>query len=144
MRRCLLIAAALSLWACSADDEACAGTQVRVTSASTGRVLVDVCAEQADTEAERLQGLAGKSGLDSSHGMLLTFPVEGEVCIQNGSVSFPIDVVYAASDGNVVAVERDVAGGDATPRCHPGTRRVLEVARSVADPVSVGDQLRAR
>jgi uncharacterized membrane protein (UPF0127 family) len=140
----IAIGLAWSLCACSSDEPAgkCEATRVRIASASDGKPVLDVCAGLAVSEEERVQGLTGKPPLALDQGLLLEFPLEGDACIQNGSVSFAIDVVYASDSGEVVAVEHAVAAGDATLRCHSNVKRVLEVDAGVADAVEVGDTLK--
>lgn len=99
------------------------------------------CATVAESAADRMRGLRGAAPLEVGEALLLRFPIEGEVCIVNDGVSFPLDVLYADTDGLVVAVERDVAAGDATPRCHLRVRSVLEVAAGGAETVAVGDRV---
>ncbi|MFW5921207.1 MAG: DUF192 domain-containing protein [Polyangiales bacterium] len=94
-----------------------------------------VCAEVAETEEERRRGLKDRDSLAEDEGLLIVFPAEGEVCIVNEGVPFPIDVVYAAEGGEVVAVERDIPAGDSTARCHAPVERVLEVNAGVASRV---------
>jgi uncharacterized membrane protein (UPF0127 family) len=130
---------ALALCGCSSEKPDCDGTRVRVERGSSK--LLDVCAAVRDTEAGRAQGLSGHAPLSADEGLLLDFPVEGEVCIVNGDVSFDIDVVFAAATGNVAFVEAGFPAGDAAARCHPGTQQVLEVAAGVALGVQVGDAL---
>jgi len=143
VRSALWLSLTLALAACSSPgDESACGTRVRVERAGDAAAVLDVCAKLAVTEAERTEGLAKAPSLSESRGLLLVFPVEGEVCIQNGPVSFSIDEVFASDAGDVVAVERQVGAGDATARCHAGVRRVLEVNAGIADSVSVGDRLR--
>lgn len=98
----------------------------------------------AETAEERERGLADRASLGPHEGLLIRFPVEGEVCIDNGGVDFAIDVVYARGDGGVVAIERQVAAGDRTSRCHAPVREVLEVAAGNAASARVGDTLVVR
>ncbi len=130
------VAVALALVGCGADDPGCDGVRVRVERGAS--TLLDVCAAVRNTEAGRAQGLSGHAPLSKDEGLLLDFPVEGEVCIVNGQVSFDIDVVFASAAGAVGAVET-FSAGDATPRCHAATQQVLEVAAGVASDVQVGD-----
>lgn len=113
---------------------------VRVVG-SDGTEHLSVDATLAESEAERREGLARFDTLDDDRGLLIVLPVEGEVCITNGGVGFAIDAVFAAEDGTVVAVERNIPMGDVTLRCHMSTRRILEVAAGVAGSVDAGDQL---
>lgn len=101
-----------------------------------------VCAEVADTEAQRATGLRLSDGLGSDEGLLLEFNTEGNVCIVNTGVAFSIDAIFASNDGTVVAVERRIAANDEAARCHDSTRRVLELAAGTASAVRGGHQLR--
>lgn len=133
------VVASAGLWACGGDP---AG--VRVVIESDEAVVLDVVADVARTADERRQGLRGQPPLAPGAGLLLDFPVEGEVCLFNDGVSFAIDAVYAAADGQVRAVERGIPAGDAGARCHEGVQQVLEVAAGEAGAVSLGDRLQVR
>ncbi|MFW6086283.1 MAG: DUF192 domain-containing protein [Myxococcota bacterium] len=117
-----------------------AARRVRVESPA-GELRLEVFVDEARTAEERMQGLAGRDGLDPGEGLLLIFPAEGEVCIVNEAVPFAIDALFIDGAGTVGAVERHIPAGDSTARCHGATLEVLEVAAGVADPVRVGDQL---
>lgn len=88
-----------------------------------------------------MEGLRGREPLGPNEGLLLTFPIEDEICIVNDGVAFDLDVAYASAAGEIVAVERAVPAGDASLRCHGTTRDVLEVASGRLDGVSIGDRL---
>ena len=98
----------------------------------------------ARTADERRVGLVGRAGLSPDEGLLLEFPVEGEVCIQNAFVTFAIDVVFVDADSRVVAVEAGVPAGDTRARCHAPVNSVLELADGAALSVQVGDVLERR
>lgn len=106
-----------------------------------GDVLLTVCASEARSAEERMRGLAGHAPLAHDEGLVLVFPVEGEVCIVNGGVDFAIDVVLADDAGTVVEVLRGVAAHDDEPRCREVVRRALELSAGVASPVALGDRL---
>lgn len=101
---------------------------------------LELCAEVADTEAARAQGLSGREGLEDDEGLLLDFPIADEICIVNGGVSFPIDAVYIAPDDAVIAIASNIPAGDATARCIVNTQRVLEMKAGVSSRVAVGDR----
>lgn len=117
-----------------------AGETVRVLGPG-GEVRLEVFADVADDERERREGLTRYDSLAAGRGLLIVLPAEGEVCITNAKVDFAIDAVFAAADGTVVAVERNVPRDDVTLRCHGSTRRILEVNGGDASAVSPGDQL---
>ena len=104
------------------------------------RFVVDV----AETAEERRTGLVGREELATGEGLLLVFPVEGEVCISSALVGFPIDAVFADALGHVVAVESGIAAGDPRVRCHAQVTLVLEVSGGAALSVTEGDVLERR
>lgn len=118
---------------------ACACPGGRTISLDDGTTI---CAEVADTEAARRDGLRGRDPLAPDEGLLLAFSVEDELCIVNDGVAFPIDAAWANADGVVIAIERDVPAGDPTVRCHGPARYVLETAAGALDDLEVGWRLR--
>jgi uncharacterized membrane protein (UPF0127 family) len=105
----------------------------------TLRLRVEV--DFARTAEARREGLAARAGLDDGRGLLLVFPTEGEVCIENAVVGFAIDALFADAAGQVIAIERGIPARDATSRCHQPVAQVLELAGGVALSVQVGDVL---
>ena len=99
-------------------------------------VVLEVEVGRAVTAAERMEGLAGRS-LGPGEGLLLVFPFEDEVCIANGDVAFPIDVLFIEEDATVGALERGFPAGDGVPRCATA-RWVLEVPAGDAAAVTAG------
>ncbi len=96
----------------------------------TLRLRVEV--DFARTAEARREGLAARNGLDDGRGLLLVFPTEGEVCIENAPVGFAIDALFADAAGQVIAIERGIPAGDTTSRCHQPVAQVLEFAGGVA------------
>jgi uncharacterized membrane protein (UPF0127 family) len=118
-----------------------AGDRVGVTVAGApGPARFGVCAGTAVTAAERRLGLLGRAALDPGEGLLLRFPLEGDVCITGAGMRFGIDAVFATGDGAVVAVER-FGVDDERVLCHGPVREVLEVAAGVAAEAGPGDAL---
>ncbi len=118
---------------------ACGGVTARVLSPE-GSARLEVCATEARTPEERVRGLSKRTSLPSDEGLVIEFPAEGQACITNEPVPFPIDTVFASADGTVVAVEH-FAANEAPARCHDTTLDVLEVRAGVAASVAVGDHL---
>ncbi|MGF1469777.1 MAG: DUF192 domain-containing protein [Sandaracinaceae bacterium] len=121
----------------------CACPPAVVEALGDGEVLVDVCAPRVTGEAGLRRGLRGAAPLRDDEGLLLVLPTPRTVCIDNDGVTFPVDAVYAADNGTIVARELDIPAHDPLSRCHGGTRRILEVASGVAADVRVGDRLLA-
>lgn len=120
---------------------ACADIPLTEVWGPDGALRLRVDADVARTAEARRQGLAGRNGLDEGRGLLLVFPTEGEVCIDNAAVGFPIDALFASSAGQVVAIERSIPAGDTASRCHQPVAQVLELADGAARAVLLGDLL---
>jgi uncharacterized protein len=106
---------------------------------------VSVRVEIVDTDSERAQGLSGKTGLAPDEGMLFVFEEDGQYGFWMHDMLFPIDIIWIASDGSVVHVEKSLS-----PDTYPRTftpplpaRYVLEVAAGFATEheIEVGSKL---
>lgn len=131
----LAVTALLFVTAC----HPCDGARVRILDAQ-GEVRLDVCAEVATSEADRRAGLAGRSGLPAGAGLLMDFPVTGEVCITGEEMRFPIDVVFVSGTGHVAALGA-LGADDPALLCEQGIERVIEVSAGAASDVEVGDEV---
>lgn len=120
---------------------ACADVPLLSVRSPDGTLRLRVEVDFARTAEARREGLAARNGLDDGRGLLLVFPTEGEVCIENAPVGFAIDALFADAAGQVIAIERGIPAGDATSRCHQPVAQVLELAGGVALSVQVGDVL---
>ncbi len=130
-----VVVAALAVTAC----QPCEGARVRIVGAG-GDTRLDVCAEVATSEVDRRAGLAGRPGLDDGAGLLMIFPVVGEVCITGENMRFPLDVVFVDGSSHVTA--RGALGvDDPALICEPEIAQVLEVSAGIAGDVEVGDAL---
>jgi len=119
---------------------ACADVPLARVESVAGDVRFEVFVDEARTAQERVRGLRDRT-LEPDEGLLIAFPVVGEVCILNAGVDLDIDAIYAGADGRIVAVERGVLAGDAMARCHGDTARVLEIRSGVAAEVVPSDVL---
>lgn len=70
-------------------------------------------------------------------GLLLRFPVEGEVCLVNDGVATPVDAVFFDQRGVVTALMR-LPAHDGTARCAGPARDVLELPGGASERVVVG------
>lgn len=104
--------------------------------------LVSLCAFETHSEAELRAGLAGIAPLAPDEALVLVYPLETDACITNAPVSYAIDAAFVDASGEVVAIERAIAAGDATDRCHARTARVVETRADVLADVLEGDALR--
>jgi uncharacterized membrane protein (UPF0127 family) len=114
----------LGLLACG-DEGAGPPTKAQILSES-GEILLEVAVDLADTEEELQDGLRRFPPLAQDEGLLLLFPTETTVCIANAGIAYPIDVLYASADRQVIAVE-SVPADAPGPYCHPDTAMVLEL-----------------
>ena len=63
----------------------------------------------ADTDAERTQGLSGRSGLDDNEGLLFIFDKEGHYEFWMKDMNFPIDMAWFDKNKKLIYVANDVA-----------------------------------
>ena len=61
----------------------------------------------ADTESLREKGLSGVASLSANEGMLFVFEKDGLYSFWMKDMNFPLDIVWLAADGKVVAVAED-------------------------------------
>ena len=98
------------------------------SSVSIGSTTISV--EVVDTYQERMQGLSGRTSLAESRGMLFVFEEEGNWGIWMKDMRFPLDIIWADSEGNIITIARDVAP-ETYPNAfyskEPRARYVLEV-----------------
>lgn len=127
----------MSFWACSENH-----TRLATVYSPDGDPVAEFIVFEANTAAMRRDGLRVLDPLAPGTGLLLNFPVTGEVCIVNGGVSYAIDAVFIGDPGDVVvAVERGIPALDESARCIDNVHSVLEVRAGEAANVSLGDRL---
>lgn len=90
------------------------------------KIQVDVAA----TPEKRTQGLSGRQSLGEGEGLLFIFEGEGNWGFWMKDMLFPIDIIWAATDGTIITVTSDVAP-ETYPQAFyptvPRARYVLEV-----------------
>ena len=132
MRRALTALTLIGLVACGDGAGEPGATRAQILS-TNGDVLLEVAIRVAETEDALREGLRLYPPLAQDEGLLLLFPVETTICITNTGVPYPIDVVYASADRQVIAVETIPADAPG-PYCHAQVAMALEV---------LGDSLRS-
>ncbi|MDO8565197.1 MAG: DUF192 domain-containing protein [bacterium] len=80
--------------------------QLTANSLKIGDASIRV--EIADTEEERNQGLSDRLSIDNGSGMLFIFEIPGTYGFWMHDMNFPIDIVWIASDWNVVGVQTQI------------------------------------
>jgi uncharacterized membrane protein (UPF0127 family) len=103
------------------------------STVSIGTTTISV--EIADTQAKRTQGLSGRAGLAEGSGMLFVFDWDATWGFWMKEMRFPLDIIWAQSDGTIVTIAHQVA-----PETYPEifkpakpARYVLEVPSGFAD-----------
>lgn len=82
------------------------------TSLQIGNAMLEV--ELATTDAERSQGLSGRTSLPEGKGMFFVFDSPGNWGIWMKDMHFPIDIIWADQNGEVITVVEN-----ATPESYP-------------------------
>ncbi len=105
---------------------------------TTHTVFLDetpVRAAIADTPALREHGLSGSAPLKSDEGMLFVFENDGRYSFWMKDMLFPIDMVWIASDGHVVHIEKSVSPDTYPQTITPGSlaRYVLGLSAGFSD-----------
>ncbi len=112
-----------------------------------GETLGSVTAAIADTGDLRYTGLSDTESLPDDRGMLFVFEEEQDLTFVMREMDFPIDIVYADSDGVVTSIHHAEAPGpdeDGENFEYPGRGQyVLEVNRdwTTEHGVETGDRL---
>ena len=65
--------------------------------------------EAADTPAERMQGLSGRSGLSVNEGMLFTFDKPDAHGFWMKDMKFPLDIIWIDKDYRIVHIENNIS-----------------------------------
>ncbi len=87
-----------------------------------------VTAEVADTDAERRQGLSGRTGLAPGAGLLFVFEKEGDWGFWMKDMKFPIDILWADAEGTIVTITPNLS-----PQTYPQTYYPTKPAKYVLE-----------
>ncbi len=114
---------------------------------ATARGSVRLQVEIADTEAERSQGLMCRSAMAADHGMLFDFKAEKPVYFWMKNTILPLDMLFVAADGRIVAIAPQTTPFSEDP-VGPGVPvlAVLELnaGRAAALGIAPGDRISHR
>lgn len=90
----------------------------------------NIVADVADTGAARQRGLSGRESLPWGTGLLFVFETDGNWGIWMKEMHFPLDIIWAGSDGTIITIAQDVAP-ESYPKVFypsaPTARYVLEL-----------------
>lgn len=103
---------------------------------------VKVECKVAATDQEKRQGLQGYSSLEENEGLYFPYPGYCDVVFHQGSVGFPLDVIFLR-DGEVLALEESTRVGGVDRWSCEGCDGVVEVNAGFASDkgVDVGDRV---
>lgn len=103
------------------------------TTASFGGVSLKI--EYARTQAEREQGLSGRTSIPGDYGMLFIFPVSDRYGFWMKDTLVPLDIFWLDDKGQVVSIAKDVAPSSFPNVFYPTApaRYVLETAAGFAE-----------
>ena len=114
---------------------------------TTARGPVRLQVEIADTEGERSQGLMCRRVMAPDQGMLFDFKAEKPVFFWMKNTILPLDMIFVAADGRIVAVVPNTIPFSVDP-VGPGVpvQAVLELkaGRAAALGIAPGDRLKHR
>ena len=104
-----------------------------------------VAVEVVKDDASRQQGLSGRTSLAEGYGMLFVFEEEGNWGMWMKDMNFPIDIIWAAKDGTIVTIEKNVSPDTYPNSFHPREPAlyVLEVPADFAERhnIAVGNNI---
>lgn len=104
--------------------------------------------DYALTEAEREQGLGGRTSIPDDYGMLFVFPRDGRYGFWMKDTLVPLDMFWLNDQGQVVSIARDVATSSFPNVFYPTApaRYVLETAAGFAalHNIATGTPLRLK
>ena len=136
--RLLLVALTARSIACSSP----AAPQVVIYTAGGSEIVVPV--EIADDNAERSRGLMYRTDLAANAGMLFLFDAEQPRAFWMKNTPLPLDILYIAGDGRIVAIAEHTKpfSTDPIPSRTPALN-VLEVNAGFAkrNGIAVGDRV---
>ena len=118
---------------------------VQPLDVATARGVVRLQVELADTEAERAQGLMCRRSMAPDRGMLFDFKTSKSVYFWMKNTLIPLDMVFVAEDGRIVAIAPNTTPLSEAP-VGPGAPvlAVLELAagRAAALGIRPGDKIK--
>lgn len=102
-----------------------------------------VSCDLADTYQKQVIGLQSHSSLRPQHGLLFTYAVQQPLTFWMGKVSFPIDIIFANQDNQIVKIYRNCQPKSADLYTCDKASKVIEVVGSFCafHDIDVGDHV---
>ena len=111
------------------------------TTLKIGETTLNI--EVANTDAERMQGLSGRNGLEENEGLLFVFDNEGYYGFWMKDMKFPIDMVWLDKNKQIIYIENNVSPATYPQVFNPPTPSlyVLEVSAGFLSKnnIKIGD-----
>jgi uncharacterized protein len=97
----------------------------------------------ANTDAERMQGLSGRSGLQENEGLLFIFEQQGYYGFWMKDMKFPIDIAWLDKNKKIIHIESNILP-DTYPEVFSPTSPALYVLEASANffenhQIKIGD-----
>lgn len=101
-------------------------------------VVARFSVELADDDAERAQGLMGRTGLGPGAGMLFLYPTPREVAFWMRNTRIPLDMLFIDAGGKIVRLHAGARPFDETPiPSGSPVQMVLEIAGGQAERLGI-------
>jgi hypothetical protein len=145
--RSALAAAAFTLAAagCAQAQPPAGAPKLETVEVQTAQGVHRFQVEIADTEAEREYGLMNRDAMGADRGMLFEFPDSADRAFWMHDTRIPLDIVFIATDGRIVSIQKNAKPFDETPLPSYGhAQGVLEINGGLADKLGIkqGDLIR--
>ena len=109
----------------------------------TGSVLARFSVELADEDAERAQGLMGRTALGPGAGMLFLYPAPREVAFWMRNTLIPLDMLFIDAGGTVARIHANAQPLNETPiPSGSPALMVLEIAGGQAERLGITPGMR--
>ena len=108
-----------------------------------GNVLSFRCNIAKDSSAKTI-GLQSYSSLPNDSGLLFKYEAPTDVTFHMGTVGFPIDIIFANKNGEILKISKEISPGDLSLYSCSGVSSVLEISGGLSSDlgINVGDVLR--
>lgn len=138
MTRALSLVAAAVLVVTGAAAQGAGPTEAFLVVTGAGVVQLEL--EIADEPAERTQGLMFRRALEPRTGMLFDFGATGPVTMWMKNTFIPLDMLFVAEDGRIVAIARETVPESLdTISAGEPVRAVIEIAGGSAAALGIAE-----
>lgn len=134
----VIVVAALAWTECHAAAAEPAPFAFTSLDIQTGRGSHRFQVELAESAHQRMQGLQGRRSLDPQGGMLFVFETEAIASMWMKNTFIPLDMLFLAADGRIVAIAPNTQPMSLQPLQSPGpVKAVLELNGGTAERLGI-------